>query len=168
LNAGTVTAGFPFTGSAQITGSLGVTGSINSTSITSSLFGTGSWAVSSSRSISASNAVTASYATYAASAGTTTTVGMVAPSGSAGGANQSLNFFAGAGLTAGAPPTLTVNIGALSGKVLGVNAFIGATMTGSAVSAMNNYIVVDNMDVAGNITFASQAPIHFTFTGIYF
>jgi hypothetical protein len=56
----------------------------------------------------------------------------------------------------------------LTGKVLGVNAFIGVAMTGSTTAVMNNYVVVDNMDVAGNITFASQAPIHFTYTGIYF
>jgi hypothetical protein len=169
LNAGTVTAGFPFTGSAQITGSLGVTGSINSTSITSSLFGTGSWAVSSSRSITASNAVTASYAIYAVSAGTVAVSGQIAPSGSVIAATQSpLNFFAGGGLTAGSPPSLVINVPGLNGKTLSTNAFISAVMTGSDAAVMNNYIAVSGLAPNGNITFISQGPIQFTFTGIYF
>lgn len=162
--------GFPFSGSAQITGSLGVTGSINATNITSSLFGTSSWAVSSSVSVSASRAVSASFATYATTAGTVAISALIAPSGSAVASTQSpVSFFAGAGLTQGSgPASLVINVPGLIGKTLGVNAFISTAVSGSFPQLSNDFIGIQGVASNGNITFISQAPIEFSFTGIYF
>jgi hypothetical protein len=170
LNAPGSGTGFPFSGSAQITGSLGITGSLRATSITSSLFGTSSWAVSASQAVTASNAVSASYATYALQAGTVVLSGQIAASGSPVGIPQSpLSLFAGAGQTIGSSPaSLVVNIQGLIGKTLGTNAFISTTLTGSFASTLNEFIAVEKLESNGNITFISQAPIRFTFTGIYF
>ena len=105
------------------------------TNITASLFGTASYAQSISP-------VTSVQGTYY-------------PSGSVSQPSASLKFLAGASKTSAPLNTVTVNITELSGKTLGQNCFVTATVSGSA--AVVGAITINSL-IGNSLTFESQNP----------
>jgi len=102
----------------------------------------------------ASYAGTASFAYTASYASSTSIPGTIVASGSSP-ITAAINFIAGATKTNASPtPTVTVNIAALGGKILGQTCFVTIGVTGSAAG--------DLVTVAGlagpNLTFNSQNP----------
>jgi len=107
--------------------------------VTERLLTTSSWSVSSS---------------YALSYATPTQIdSVVYPSGSPSIPSANLKMIAGASKTGTPTPTVAINITQISGKTLGTNCFVTATVSGSGASS----IVVNSL-VASTLTFESQSP----------
>ena len=113
--------------------------------------------------------VTSSWAVSSSYALTTPTpiqvAGTIYPSGSVSVSNSNLKMIAGASKTGAGPNTKAVAITELAAKTLGQNAFITATVSGSA--GVNNPIVINSL-AAGTVVFESFAPnTDFYYTVLY-
>ena len=112
----------------------------------------------------ASLAVTSSYALTTGTVNSVST--QIIQNGSTPGITSNANFIAGSATLAGAPPTVTLTLATLTGKVLGTNVFPVATYTGSVGGGQA--VQVNSLNtVNGNITFSGPTAGAFYFHIIY-
>jgi len=143
---GLVSYDITLSGSFTLTGSLNQSGSVRvSNAVTASSF-TGSFTGSYTGSFTGSLLGVASSATSSQ-----IVLGSSFPSGSAIIPNSQFKFIAGSSRTGNPTPTVAINVPDISGKTLGTNCYVTATVSGSGA----NSIVVNSL-VAATLTFESQ------------